>query len=181
MTWVTDIFTICRESPGSVGALPHDQNAHETDRRTAARRANLHPHSPYEWWITNNDANKNLYVYQADSNCMSVSLPKLVELGKHGSPDDTWRGVLETTSSNGCFYDNSYEKVLFFYGNWDEFKKGHYLELDYTKYWILATEKWYVSREGGDGGFHDDSTYAPIKTYCQLNPNSPYNIVCGVN
>jgi len=39
LTWVTDIFTICRESPGSVGALRHDKDAHETDRRTATRPA----------------------------------------------------------------------------------------------------------------------------------------------
>ena len=169
------LLTACAAGAGPTASIPLQPAEHR-----AAAPANVHPHSPYEWWFTNNDSKEDLWVYNAYGDCMTVGVPQLLVLGKHGSDTDAWRGVVDTSNSDGCFYFNSVQKLLLFYGGWEAFKKGRYIELDYTKYWALATEKWRITREGGDGGFADTWSYAPIKTYCQLNTRSPFNIVCVV-
>ncbi|HTA37471.1 MAG TPA: hypothetical protein VK760_00260 [Candidatus Acidoferrales bacterium] len=146
----------------SGAALPPSQMSQAAPART------LHPHSPYEVSISNDDATRKLHVWNTyGGQCMSKEFPR-VEL----DPGAKWTGVLDSVTSGWCFFTSNEQDILYWYTGE---KTGNYNELDYHK--PATSQLWFVDRIGGHGGFHSTSLHAPMHTHCQM---PSHVIICSV-
>jgi hypothetical protein len=133
--------------------------------QTIAAPSNLHPHSPYEFWIVNH-ASKTLHVFNTHGGkCMSKEIPT-VDI----APNSKLGFVVDTVSSGSCFFESKTQAMNFSYDRGT--LRIHYSIHSHSENWVV--QKMHPS----DGTIDTFTGQAPVTNACTTDASD--NPTCGV-